>query len=552
MFKKKNILSMILALTIVLSSTMVFAEEVIPEISPDMNPEIMDTGLAIPKRDASKWALGELVDSDRYGLYKVEDLYKNNLKSPLNPDFKEMLLDNFSEKLENSNLEKVERPEFLAEIKDSGSRGDFLRELYNRLLPYVQEESLAKEPILYLKDIGVLRGNGREYFLDRRLSLEEGILFAKRSVDHIISENDLDTEGLMWKVENKGNTVYLLGSIHYGIPELYPLREEIMENFSNSEKLFVEVDITDQEKLLKAMMDMFSGMEEDLEKSLKYEDGTTLDMVVDKETYSEIVKIMEKYNIAEEEYVNLKIQGIDQKLNEIIMEELLDDFLEEAEELEGEIEDFELEFEEEMEDLLDSEFMKLIVEGPELGIDFYFIDKAKTLNKKVGELESIESQMELLFGELSGLFGDDLSEEEQLVNLKEALGSFDKEGNVIEELEAEENFEDMETEIDEDLEEEMNKMLEEQLNAIKGMFDAIKLGDAEKLAEIFIETDGAEAFGGELLGERDEKMAKKIADLLEGEEEKTYFIVVGAAHFVVDGTIIDNLEDMGYEVERLN
>lgn len=543
MFNKKSILSIALAFVLILSNTMVFAQEATPEIQPDL----MENGLSIPERNASAWALNELVDSDRYGLYKVEDLYKNNLRNPLNDEFKESLLKNFSEKLETSNLEKVEKPKFLTEVKNSKTRGDFLREVYNILVPYEKEENLGKDPIMYLKHIGVLAGNGKELFLDRNITSEEGILFTKRAIDYIYSENNIDTQGLMWKVENKGNTVYLLGSIHYGNPELYPFRNDVLDNFSESETLYVEVDITNQEEITRVMMEKISEFEENAKKANEYQDGTTLDSVIDKELYSKIKDIMNKHNIPEEEYKNLKIQGIEQKLNEIIIAETLEDLKNLSNENKEELEEA---LEEGMEELLDNELMKLLTEGPKQGVDFYFLDKAKTLNKKVGELESMESQMDLLFGGLLGDSTNDMSEEEQIEQLKEVLENFDAKGNIIETEEVEnENEEDLE--LGEDFEEEINKLFKEQLDAIEGMFDAIKLGDAEKLAEIFTESDGAEMFGGELIGERDKNMAKKIAGLLEGEEGKTYFIVAGAAHFVVDGTVIDNLTNMGYKVERI-
>lgn len=253
---------------------------------------------------------------------------------------------------------------------------------------------------------------------------------------------------------------------------------------------------------------------------------------------------MEKYNIPEEEYKNLKIQGIKQKLNEIISDDFFANMLDEVDE-DFDL-DLDLELEESMDGLFDSELMKLLIDGPKFGIDFYFLDKAKILNKEVGELESIESQMDLLFG--GGLFEDfigHISEEEEIKILEEVLEAFDKEGNILEE-----EFENDEK-LYEEIEQILQGQLDQELNMLKEMFDAIKLGDSEKLAKAFMESEGAGMLGGELMGQRDKNMAKKIAGLLEGEGEKTYFIVVGAAHFVVDGTILDNLIDMGYEIEEI-
>lgn len=535
MFKRKNVLSILLVCILFLSSTIVFAEELLPEVQNDL----IGPGLSIPDRNASHWALNELVDSDRYGLYKSDNLYKNNLRNLLDDDLKESLLKNFAERLEKSGLEKVEKPNFLIEVKNSKTRGGFLRELYNILVPYEDETNLGKDPIMYLNHAKIVLGSGRELFLDRNITSEEAIIFTKRAIDYIYKENDLESKGLMWKVENKGNTVYLLGSIHYGNSDLYPFRNEVLNNFTDSEKLYVEADITNKEELMKVMMEKMSELEEEIKKTYEYQDGTTLSSVIDETLYSKIKVIMNKYNIPKEEYEKSRIQGVEQKLNEIMIDKVLEDLPDENQE----------EFKKAMEESEENELMNLLIEGPKYGVDFYFLDKAKTLNKKVGELESLESQMELLFK--GGFFGDpknSMSEEEQIERLKELLKNFDDEGNIIKieepQIEQEES--------DKDFDAEVEKVFEEQLNELEEMFDSIKKGDAEKIAKLFMESGSAEILGGQLLGERDKDMAKKIADLLEGEEEKTYFIVVGAAHFTVEGTILDNLKKMGYKVERIN
>ncbi len=59
-------------------------------------------------------------------------------------------------------------------------------------------------------------------------------------------------QGLMWKISSARNTVYLLGSIHLGSGDFYPLPEHIEEAFEKSYVLVVEVDLRrlDQTKLL--------------------------------------------------------------------------------------------------------------------------------------------------------------------------------------------------------------------------------------------------------------------------------------------------------------
>ena len=58
--------------------------------------------------------------------------------------------------------------------------------------------------------------------------------------------------GLLWKASSRTNIVYLLGSIHMGSAEMYPLPQPIEEAFRRSTVLIVEVDLNriDQKKLL--------------------------------------------------------------------------------------------------------------------------------------------------------------------------------------------------------------------------------------------------------------------------------------------------------------
>ena len=50
------------------------------------------------------------------------------------------------------------------------------------------------------------------------------------------------TSTLLWKVQGKGNTVYIFGSIHVGKPSFYPLSPEIEMAFSSSDHFVVEVN----------------------------------------------------------------------------------------------------------------------------------------------------------------------------------------------------------------------------------------------------------------------------------------------------------------------
>jgi hypothetical protein len=49
--------------------------------------------------------------------------------------------------------------------------------------------------------------------------------------------------GLMWKATSATNTVYLVGSLHFGTPDMYPLPDAFESAFQNSSALVVEIDM---------------------------------------------------------------------------------------------------------------------------------------------------------------------------------------------------------------------------------------------------------------------------------------------------------------------
>lgn len=142
------------------------------------------------------------------------------------------------------------------------------------------------------------------------------------------------------------------------------------------------------------------------------------------------------------------------------------------------------------------------------GIDNYFIAKALLQQKPVIDLEGLKFQADMF---------NSLSLETQEQNLVAELDNILQEKNAYEYM--------------------------------KQWFSYWKQGDVEALAKGFQESLGEPSeFNDMLIGKRDEQMAQKLIKLLE-EEEGTYFVVVGAGHFVADKTIPYHLEQNGYDVE---
>ena len=86
--------------------------------------------------------------------------------------------------------------------------------------------------------------------------------------------------------DDKGNVVWLFGSIHVGRDDFYPLPSYVMDAYNGSDALAVEFDIIAFEKDIQAQMDALSA--------LVYKDGSKISMHIDKETYDAAVSILKE------------------------------------------------------------------------------------------------------------------------------------------------------------------------------------------------------------------------------------------------------------------
>ncbi|WP_339323282.1 TraB/GumN family protein [Paenibacillus sp. FSL W8-0194] len=176
-------------------------------------------------------------------------------------------------------------------------------------------------------------------------------------------------KGFMWEVENNGNTVYLVGSIHIADDSFYPLRPEFEEAFAEADYLGVEIDLSKaaDEAQQKMVMDM--GM---------YQDGTTLKNHISGETYAKLGKILQQSGMKPDALDAFKPWVVETTISSL----------------------------------------KSVKAGYEAaaGIDLYFIQKAIERKIPVVELESYESQLSMFNG---------FSKELQEKNLNTALDNFD-------------------------------------------------------------------------------------------------------------------------------
>lgn len=119
------------------------------------------------------------------------------------------------------------------------------------------------------------------------------------------------SKGFLWKTEYGDNHVYLLGSIHIGNEEMYPLHSSIIDALYDSDYLVVEVDLTELDEEYGEMIQQL-GM---------YQDGTTLRDNISEDTYNKLEAVLEEYYIPIEFMEEFKPWFIENMLAMLILEE---------------------------------------------------------------------------------------------------------------------------------------------------------------------------------------------------------------------------------------
>ena len=88
------------------------------------------------------------------------------------------------------------------------------------------------------------------------------------------AEEKKATKGLFWELKSEVSTVYLLGTVHVGKKDFYPLDEKIEKAFEKSDHLVAEIDISsvkpqDLQKYIKGDPSLYEGLNEKDSKKFK-------------------------------------------------------------------------------------------------------------------------------------------------------------------------------------------------------------------------------------------------------------------------------------------
>lgn len=184
--------------------------------------------------------------------------------------------------------------------------------------------------------------------------IEASFVDAKYDFLHIIAEENIqasikeETKGIFFEVIGKNNKIFLMGSVHLGKPEFYPLTKRIEESFEQSQNIVVEININNDQVADKTKLLLSSAL---------IRDNKTLDMILPKKLYKEIESLLLSFGIPIE-----KVNRYEPWMLNTILESL--QFIKA-----GYLENY--------------------------GVERYFLRKV-TQDKNIIELETFESQIETL------------------------------------------------------------------------------------------------------------------------------------------------------------
>ncbi|MHC1749954.1 MAG: TraB/GumN family protein [Cellulosilyticaceae bacterium] len=342
----------------------------------------------------SQWAIGTLNEGENYGIYPIT-WYYDGFQKPITEEKFQQLVKETGKKVENLGFKKSAN--FKPEVfKAVGTRENVIKALYNIVAQYELPEELEvgkSDAIAYFQKRNILSGTKNGLELDKPCTVEQAVVFATKLVEDTYRAIDAGSKGFLWKVQKNQNTVYLLGSIHMGDSDLYPIAKPLKDAFKASDELVVEANLGNQ-----------AGMEEFI-KTAMYQDGTTLKDHVSKEIYDKALKVFEITGIPAETYIQFKPWSITNDLNVIMNSKV-----------QGETDG---------------------TESARLGIDRYFMNTAIVDQKPVVELEGLKFQGEL-FDSLTPAF-----QEQQLNGLLDGILAFESEtSNKKEEVAKPESQED--------------------------------------------------------------------------------------------------------------
>lgn len=226
----------------------------------------------------SSWAAEELNQAQFMGLYPAKNFFDGR-------DFTKAATLDDAKTCYKLAKEKIE-------AKGLETGGDFSfknlsrAEILNSISKLLGNE---KFDIKNLRAAKIFLGPADEKYLNSKIPLQEMISLYSRAVNKVLQDKGKVSKGFFYEVNNKGNKIYMLGSIHVGNSSLYPIDENIIKALKSSEKIYMEIDLSNREEAKK------------MRQKIYYNDGKNLKDDLGEELYSRVLKIFQGYGMEEDQ-----------------------------------------------------------------------------------------------------------------------------------------------------------------------------------------------------------------------------------------------------------
>ena len=226
----------------------------------------------------SSWAAEELNQAQFMGLYPAKNFFDGR-------DFTKAATLDDAKTCYKLAKEKIES-------KGISTAGDFSfkdlsrAEILNSISKLLGDE---KFEIKNLRAAKIFLGPADEKYLNSKIPLQEMISLYSRAVNKVLQDKGKVSKGFFYEVNNKGNKIYMLGSIHVGNSSLYPIDENIIKALKSSEKIYMEIDLSNREEAKK------------MRQKIYYNDGKNLKDDLGEELYSRVLKIFQGYGMEEDQ-----------------------------------------------------------------------------------------------------------------------------------------------------------------------------------------------------------------------------------------------------------
>ncbi len=441
----------------------------------------------------SLWAMEDLIVGDTYGIYP-QAWYTRGMQKPITHAQTRVLISGLRLKLLNTER-VIDSDDIQYRFNNNITVEDVLDAFYRTLLAYELDGDIGitdnGNAVDYMAGNGIFTGHEGELSLKDTCTVEQACVIATRLVTHLYDALDAASKGFLWEINSGENKVYLLGSVHMANHDIYPFGNKMLKAFAESDVLGVELDMING-SIDANMLLMQYGV---------YDDGTTLKDHVSEETYQKTVQVAANFGYTEEMISMFKPWAIFTMFSSVTNST--------------------------------SASIEETAMAASLGIDLKFTVDAYMTGKPIVELEGYELQINMLAS-----FSDELAEYLLDGTMDSIIGLLQGEsatGNDV-----------------------MTVILDYwHKGDVEGfMNDIAPLLVASELPEEMEEEDNAiqvlmDEYYNKLFTERDKGMAEKIDLFLKGEGSTTYFVVVGTGHYISEYSVIDILEEMGYEVNQV-